>query len=335
MRIYYKIEYSNIDANINDYINNISLFDNNNINIINNIQLYYETYNKSFIKTENDPNILTFLYKKIYYNIKETFTDLILNMIIKDQRNIYNLYKYKIWLFKIYLLYNVYYDYCINIYKTIYDDQYTYNSKISFIDNFLTYQKKVTYREHFIKNPNERFNIFDNNVTILYNHLYKNLVSYGIIDSTILQDTSNIFGFSDIDINYILNTYINNIKPTSIEEHIKTIDTKREISILNFNLLYLIINIKVKSINNYNNIVKYGGSIGYKSTHKKVNIMNNEKVIERVIYIDNDKNKFIKLNKNYFQLSTFKYIIPLFGLLLCVTAQDNLYFLSKPHTLSI
>jgi hypothetical protein len=35
--------------------------------------------------------------------------------------------------------------------------------------------------------------------------------------------------------------------------------------------------------------------------------MNNEKVIERVIYIDNDKNKFIKLNKNYLQLSTFKY----------------------------
>jgi hypothetical protein len=67
---------------------------------------------------------------------------------------------------------------------------------------------------------------------------------------------------------------------------------------------YKKIKILTSEINRYE---RYGGSIGYKSTHKKVNIMNNEKVIERVIYIDNDKNKFIKLNKNYLQLSTFKY----------------------------
>jgi hypothetical protein len=46
----------------------------------------------------------------------------------------------------------------------------------------------------------------------------------------------------------------------------------------------------------------------YKSTHKKVNIMNkNKTIIERIVYIDNNKNKFIKFNKKYESLSTFKY----------------------------
>ena len=44
------------------------------------------------------------------------------------------------------------------------------------------------------------------------------------------------------------------------------------------------------------------------STNKKVNILNdNNKLIERIVYIDNDKNKFIKLNKKYELLSNFKY----------------------------
>jgi hypothetical protein len=46
----------------------------------------------------------------------------------------------------------------------------------------------------------------------------------------------------------------------------------------------------------------------YKSTHKKVNIMNkNKTIIERIVYIDKNKNKFIKFNKKYESLSTFKY----------------------------
>jgi hypothetical protein len=52
-----------------------------------------------------------------------------------------------------------------------------------------------------------------------------------------------------------------------------------------------------------------GGSNNYKSTHKKVNIMNkNNKIIERIVYIDNNKNKFIKFNKIFQSLKLFKKI---------------------------
>ena len=53
--------------------------------------------------------------------------------------------------------------------------------------------------------------------------------------------------------------------------------------------------------------VKGGGNNKYKSMHKKINIMNDKKIIERTIYIDNNKNKFIKINKQYENLSNFKY----------------------------
>ena len=51
-----------------------------------------------------------------------------------------------------------------------------------------------------------------------------------------------------------------------------------------------------------------GGKNNYKSTHKKINIMNkNKNIIERTIYIDSNKNKFIKFNKIFEPLSNFKY----------------------------
>ena len=53
-----------------------------------------------------------------------------------------------------------------------------------------------------------------------------------------------------------------------------------------------------------------GSKNNYKSTHKKVNIMNdNKNIIERTIYIHNNdnKNKYIKFNKKYEPLSNFKY----------------------------
>ena len=58
-----------------------------------------------------------------------------------------------------------------------------------------------------------------------------------------------------------------------------------------------------------NEDAKQGGkNTTYKSTHKKVNIMNkNKTIIERIVYIDNNKNKYIKFNKKYESLSTFKY----------------------------
>jgi hypothetical protein len=51
-----------------------------------------------------------------------------------------------------------------------------------------------------------------------------------------------------------------------------------------------------------------GSKNNYKSTHKKVNIMNdNKNIIERTIYIHNNKNKYIKFNKKYEPLSNFKF----------------------------
>ena len=53
---------------------------------------------------------------------------------------------------------------------------------------------------------------------------------------------------------------------------------------------------------------KTGGKNKLISTHKKVNIMNkNKTIIERIVYIDNNKNKVIKFNKKYESLSSFKY----------------------------
>lgn len=55
-------------------------------------------------------------------------------------------------------------------------------------------------------------------------------------------------------------------------------------------------------------VTEGGKNIIYKSTHKKVNIMNkNKTIIERIVYIDNNKNKYIKFNKKYESLSNFKY----------------------------
>ena len=39
--------------------------------------------------------------------------------------------------------------------------------------------------------------------------------------------------------------------------------------------------------------------IKYKSTGVKVDIINNKKVIKRIIYLGNDNNKYVKLNKEY------------------------------------
>ena len=51
-----------------------------------------------------------------------------------------------------------------------------------------------------------------------------------------------------------------------------------------------------------------GSKNNYKSTNKKVNIMNkNKNIIERTIYIDNNDNKNIKFNKKYEPLSNFKF----------------------------
>ena len=71
-----------------------------------------------------------------------------------------------------------------------------------------------------------------------------------------------------------------------------------------FNKQENVISVYVKDPN-----ITGGKNNTYKSIHKKVNILNNKTktIIERIIYIDKNKNKFIKFNKNYEPLSNFKY----------------------------
>ena len=71
-----------------------------------------------------------------------------------------------------------------------------------------------------------------------------------------------------------------------------------------FNKQENVISVYVKEPN-----ITGGKNNTYKSIHKKVNILNNKTktIIERIIYIDKNKNKFIKFNKNYEPLSNFKY----------------------------
>jgi hypothetical protein len=44
-----------------------------------------------------------------------------------------------------------------------------------------------------------------------------------------------------------------------------------------------------------------------KSSGVKVDVINNKKIIKRIIYIDENKNKYVKLNKEYELLSNLKY----------------------------
>ena len=56
--------------------------------------------------------------------------------------------------------------------------------------------------------------------------------------------------------------------------------------------------------------------IKLKSSGIKVNIMNNNKIIKRIIYLDKNKNKYIKLNKDYILLSN-------------LTIYDNIYHINE------
>ena len=66
-----------------------------------------------------------------------------------------------------------------------------------------------------------------------------------------------------------------------------------------------IISVYVK-VDEESDVIRGGKNTTYKSTHKKVNIKN-KTIIERIVYIDKNKNKYIKFNKKYELLSTFKY----------------------------
>jgi hypothetical protein len=57
--------------------------------------------------------------------------------------------------------------------------------------------------------------------------------------------------------------------------------------------------------------------IKLKASDIKVDIINNNKIIKRIIYIDKNKNKYVKLNKDYILLSD-------------LIKKDDIYYINQP-----
>ena len=287
----------------NKYIDTIYI-DNNNYNIIKMITLYY--YNsikndklKKYANLDYEYDILAReLFNNIYIIIKKCCTNIILTRIHYNGINKDTLYLYNIILFKIYLLYKSYIIYCADINKYIKSllmnkDDKTQNFYI--LDNRI---EQGTFIYDLIDYQKNKYNINFSSIQqfILY-MVYTELNTLNILNI----DLTNTQIYNLHNINYIINNYIAKIDTKILLEHIEKLKPNK---IVMSNVMELLLT----TVNSINGIKKQaGGNKGYKSTHKKVNIMNNKKIIERVIYIDNNKNKFIKLNKNYLQLSTFKY----------------------------
>jgi hypothetical protein len=66
-----------------------------------------------------------------------------------------------------------------------------------------------------------------------------------------------------------------------------------------------------------NKEIKEKKEIKFKSSGVKVDVMNNKKVIKRIIYLDKNKNKYIKFNKDYILLSN-------------LLIKDDIYYLNEP-----
>ena len=101
------------------------------------------------------------------------------------------------------------------------------------------------------------------------------------------------------DSNFCVNSCLH--KKTTEQSQSVYKDTLTENKIC-FNTLSNIILAYIKVNSSGSSSTKTGGS------NKKVNIMNkNNTIIERIVHIDNNKNKFIKLNKIFQSLKSFKY----------------------------
>ena len=236
-------------------------------------------------------------------------------------------YNIKYMLLHIFIIYCTYYIYSIDIYEMIHEEPSTENRKTFNFTNVETYQ---------INKRNKVLESISNGVftaqTYIHEQIYKYLIDNKIIThitfEKILQD-SDIYSLTYQSFKNVLDRYISKINIRNLETLIDKMKASNNVLsevlvilkyICNDNVIH--VSIKNETWNQFhpNSYTNYqitslpfiiGGSKTinnrYKSTHKKVNIMNNEKIIERIIHVDNNKNTFIKLNKEYLQLSTFKF----------------------------
>jgi hypothetical protein len=281
---------------LDKYLDNINIF--NDENIIDNYILYILT------KTNTDT------YKNVIIDI--------FNVITKYFNNIIT-YINKCKTEYLYNIQNLVYYYYYKVVITLASYYYT-----AIIVNDFIIDGTNDFKLFLISKYKKYYNISDrdllNEVLSEYVLLKKIIVYYFYYSILNIKDINNMnkinlykITFSDIhDINSFIDKLITILTNKNVVYYITIDENTPSIKKILINYINKIVHIYT-SINNKKTIklpittTTTGGNKGYKSTHKKVNIMNNEKVIERVIYIDNDKNKFIKLNKNYFQLSTFKY----------------------------
>jgi hypothetical protein len=105
---------------------------------------------------------------------------------------------------------------------------------------------------------------------------------------------NNIIRFN----NKFIEKYLDYINKANLDKYIATITAHLKKQIY----MYMDIIIQIRKYNNTLGVVRGG-------KNKKINIMNNKtkKIIQRVVYIDNNKNKYIRLNNKEDLLSNFKY----------------------------
>jgi hypothetical protein len=179
-----------------------------------------------------------------------------------------------------------------------------------FIKTIIDYQ--TTYKRKYIKeihNYNKFYTLLSITLYVFYYDLeFNKIIDYKKLEGTQIEsiDINEIKKINRVDLNSYTVTfnryYLYMIDTTEFNTFIEQMKPPLQKEI--YQNLYDIIN-QMKEIK-YPNMV--GGKNKLISTHKKVNIMNkNKTIIERIIYIDNNKNKFIKLNKQYELLSNFKY----------------------------
>ena len=280
------------------YINNISLF-NNNDNILK-IAKYMNIYVNSINTSEYNIKILSDLLTAFFTNINNLFNSN--KNIITVEDNLFNKLKYFV---KLFIVCYSYYYYCIYIYKYILENEnfhinLLYNFMIDDIKKLITASTIISqiYKDLLIRQLYNTSNISLNIILVLF---YYNLINERVICENILYNT-NIFHYNNYNYEFLIGyrTYCSNRNFTS---NINSVVQQKQAN--NIKMLYQ----QLEYIMGFLQGSKTGGQKIFNSTHKKVNILNNKNktIIERIIYIDKNKNKFIKFNKNYEPLSTFKY----------------------------
>jgi hypothetical protein len=272
---------NNILEHINQYIDSINIF--NNDIIIKKLEKYFSTNKDEHFKI---------IFTKIVTNIDFAFQIIVkyFNAIIYKITDKEIVTKYNNCLFNIFIILHSYMYYCRDLFYYIKEKK----PDETFFDYQLN-EKEFPYREfpEFIKAKQS------SNILILY-LIYTDFIKQNDTISSALSvifervNDTNIIGFN----NDFIENYLDYINKANLDKYIATITAPLKKQIY----MYMDIIIQIRNYNNNLGVVRGG-------KNKKINIMNNKtkKIIQRVVYIDNNKNKYIRLNNKEDLLSNFKY----------------------------